>query len=45
MVGGLTVALASWGVRAADWPEKTITWVVPFPAGGPSDGFARPLAA
>lgn len=45
MVGGLAVALASRGVRAADWPEKTITWVVPFPAGGPSDGFARPLAA
>ena len=30
--------------RARDWPEKTVTWVLPFPAGGPSDGFARTLA-
>jgi tripartite-type tricarboxylate transporter receptor subunit TctC len=45
LLGGLAATLAPHGARAADWPEKTITWVVPFPAGGPSDGFARPLAA
>ena len=30
---------------AADWPAKSITWVVPYPAGGGSDAFARPIAA
>ena len=27
------------------WPPQTITWVNPFPAGGGTDVFARPLAA
>lgn len=27
------------------WPPATITWVNPFPAGGGTDVFARPLAA
>jgi tripartite-type tricarboxylate transporter receptor subunit TctC len=31
--------------RAADWPDRTLTWVLPFPAGGPTDAFARPIAA
>ena len=30
---------------AADWPEKPVTWIVPFAAGGLLDAFARPLAA
>jgi len=38
-------ALGFGGVAAAQWPERPITLIVPFPAGGGTDTFARPLAA
>jgi len=39
-------AVASLGARAdAHWPAKPVTMVVPFPAGGGTDAFARPLSA
>lgn len=44
VIGGLAASLAAPVARARDWPTKAITWVLPFPAGGPSDGFARTLA-
>jgi tripartite-type tricarboxylate transporter receptor subunit TctC len=39
-------ALALLAPAHADtWPQRPITFIVPFPAGGGTDAFARPLAA
>ncbi len=40
----LLAVLTAGQVRAA-WPEHTITLIVPFPAGGPTDLLGRLLAA
>src|SRR6516162_9412052 len=29
----------------SDWPTRPVTMIVPFPAGGGTDAFARPLSA
>jgi tripartite-type tricarboxylate transporter receptor subunit TctC len=41
LIGGLAPALA----QSSAWPTKPVTLVVPFPAGGGTDAFARPLSA
>jgi tripartite-type tricarboxylate transporter receptor subunit TctC len=41
LLGAMAVPVASTAVRAQDYPTRSITVVVPFPAGGPSDVIAR----
>ena len=43
MAGAL--ALAASSVLAQDWPTKPVIFLNPFPAGGGTDTFARPIAA
>ena len=44
--GAAGVAMLSLGSHAQSaWPAKPVTVIVPFPAGGGTDAFARPLSA
>ena len=40
----LAMLAASVGAHAQAWPAKTLTWIVPFAAGGPTDAMARDIA-
>jgi len=44
VLGGCLAAAGLGAVRADDWPARPVTWLVPYPAGGGSDTFARPVA-
>ena len=42
---GCAFAVFAFTVHAQSWPTKPITFLNPFPAGGGTDTFARPIAA
>lgn len=44
LVFALAATVLSASAIAQNWPDNTVTVVVPWPAGGPSDIAARPLA-
>ena len=38
-------ALTGARAQSSGWPNRPVTFVVPFPSGGGTDAFARPLTA
>lgn len=39
------IGATTGGALGAGWPTRPVSWIVPFPPGGGSDMFARPIAA
>lgn len=40
----LTLLASAAAAQAQAWPTRTMTWIVPFAAGGPTDAMARDIA-
>ena len=45
LIAAASGSLPFWTQAQSTWPTKPVTMVVPFPAGGGTDAFARPLSA
>lgn len=43
-LAAIVAAALPLAAAAADWPAKPLRWIVPFAAGGPTDGVARTVA-
>lgn len=43
-LGAIALALTAQLAHAQAWPNKSLTWIVPFAAGGPTDAMARDIA-
>ena len=45
LLAGSALALGpATQAQATDWPDRSLNWVVPYPPGGSTDTFARPIA-
>ncbi len=42
--GAIAIVLTAQVAQAQAWPTKSMTWIVPFAAGGPTDAMARDIA-
>ena len=45
LAGAAAMGAGTTAYAQSTWPTKSVTLIVPFPAGGGTDAFARPLAA
>ena len=45
LIAAAVAVIGISGAQAQAWPDRPIKWINPFPAGGGTDAFARPMAA